>query len=109
MAESIAHLTQCQSEKPGPKALNSNTMQVMKTNSDTTTKLYIGLDVHKEQTSIALAEPGSKGEIRSYGSVATSQIMLERVVRRIAKAHDFYYTFLFVYLIDQAMLDIKAS
>jgi transposase len=59
----------------------------MKTNSDTTTKLYIGLDVHKEQTSIALAEPGSKGEIRSYGSVATSQIMLERVVRRIAKAH----------------------
>ena len=59
----------------------------MKTNSDTTTKLYIGLDVHKEQTSIALAEPGSKGEIRSYGNVATSQIMLERVVRRIAKAH----------------------
>lgn len=59
----------------------------MKTNSDTTTKLYIGLDVHKEQTSIALAEPGSQGEIRSYGSVATSQIMLERVVRRIAKAH----------------------
>lgn len=59
----------------------------MKTNSDTTTKLYVGLDVHKEQTSIALADPGSKGEIRSYGSVATSQIMLERVVRRIAKAH----------------------
>jgi transposase len=59
----------------------------VKTNSDTTTKLYVGLDVHKEQTSIALADPGSKGEIRSYGSVATSQIMLERVVRRIAKAH----------------------
>jgi transposase len=59
----------------------------MKTNSDTTAKLYIGLDVHKEQTSIALADPGSKGELRSYGSVATSQIMLERVVRRIAKAH----------------------
>jgi len=59
----------------------------MKTNSDTTVKLYIGLDVHKEQTSIALAEPGSMGEIRSHGNVATSQIMLERVVRRIAKAH----------------------
>lgn len=59
----------------------------MKTNSDTTAKLYIGLDVHKEQTSIALADPGSKGELRSYGSVATSQIMLERVVRRVAKAH----------------------
>ena len=35
----------------------------------------------------AVAESGSKGEIRSHGSVATSQIMLERVVRRIAKAH----------------------
>jgi transposase len=59
----------------------------MKPNSDTTTKLYIGLDVHKEQTSVALAEPGAKGEIRSYGSVATTQIALERMVRRIAKAN----------------------
>ena len=31
---------------------------MMKTNSDTTPKLYVGLDVHKEQTSVALAEPG---------------------------------------------------
>jgi transposase len=58
----------------------------MKTNSDTTTKLYIGLDVHKEQTSVALAEPGAKGEIRSHGNCATSQIALERLIRRIAKA-----------------------
>ena len=59
----------------------------MKTNSDTTTKLYIGLDVHKEQTSVAIAEPDSKGEVRSYGSVATTQIALERLVRNIAKSH----------------------
>lgn len=58
----------------------------MKTNSDTTAKLYIGLDVHKEQTSVALAEPGAKGEIRSHGNCATSQIALERLIRRIAKA-----------------------
>ncbi len=58
----------------------------MKTNSDTTAKLYIGLDVHKEQTSVALAEPGAKGEIRSHGNCATSQIALERIIRRITKA-----------------------
>jgi len=58
----------------------------MKTNSDTTTKLYIGFDVHKEKTSLAIAEPGAAGEVRSYGQVATTQIVLERILRKIAKA-----------------------
>ena len=58
----------------------------MKTNSDTTTKFYIGLDVHKEQTAVAIAEPDITSEIRSYGNCATSQIALERLIRRIAKA-----------------------
>lgn len=58
----------------------------MKPNSDTTTKLYIGFDVHKEKTSIAIAEPGAAGEIRSYGEVATTQIALERTLRKITKA-----------------------
>ncbi|MEI6175648.1 MAG: IS110 family transposase [Verrucomicrobiota bacterium] len=58
----------------------------MKTNSDTTTKLYVGFDVHKEKTSLAIADPGATGEIRSYGEVATTQIALERTLRKIAKA-----------------------
>lgn len=58
----------------------------MKTNSDTTTKLYIGFDVHKEKTTIALAQPDAGGEVRSYGEVATTQIALERTIRKIAKA-----------------------
>jgi hypothetical protein len=45
----------------------------MKTNSDTTPELYIGLDVHKEKTSVAVADPGAQGEIRSHGEVATTQ------------------------------------
>lgn len=57
----------------------------MKTNPDTTPQLYIGLDVHKEKTSVALADPGAKGEIRHFGEVATSQVALDRLIRRIAK------------------------
>jgi len=58
----------------------------MKTNSDTTPALYIGLDVHKEKTSVAIADPGTNGEVRSHGEVATTQVALERLIRRIAKA-----------------------
>lgn len=60
----------------------------MKTNSDTTRKLYIGLDVHKEQTVIAILESDRDSEPRQYGSVASTQHALERVMRRIAKAQD---------------------
>jgi transposase len=60
----------------------------MKTNSDTTPKLYIGLDVHKEKTSVAIADPGANGEIRHHGEVATTQIALDRFIRRIAKTRE---------------------
>ncbi|MBK1829083.1 hypothetical protein JIN81_18775, partial [Haloferula rosea] len=57
----------------------------MKTNSDTPQKLYLGLDVHKAQTTVAIADPGAGGEVRHYSSVATTHTTFERVVRRIAK------------------------
>lgn len=59
----------------------------MKTNSDTTPKLYVGLDVHKEQTSVAIADPGPHGEIRSHGNIVTSMPAIERFLRRLVKAH----------------------
>ena len=42
----------------------------MKPKSDTTPALYIGLEVHKEKTSVPVADPGPEREIRSHGEVA---------------------------------------
>ena len=61
----------------------------MKTNSDTTPALYIGLDVHKEKTSVAIADPGAKGEIRHHGEVATTQVALERLILESAVGVEF--------------------
>jgi transposase len=57
----------------------------MKTNSDAPKTLYLGLDVHKEETVIAILESDRDAEPRHYGSIKTSQHALERAMRRIAK------------------------
>jgi transposase len=60
----------------------------MKTNSDTPRALYLGLDVHKEKTSIAILEAERDAEPRLYGEIGTTQHALERAIRRIAKSND---------------------
>jgi transposase len=49
--------------------------------------LYIGLDVHKDSITIAIAEPGSKGEIRIFGTITNDLHAVEKALSRIRKAH----------------------
>ena len=49
--------------------------------------LHLGLDVHKDSITIAIAEPGSKGEIRLLGTITNDVDRLEKALRRIGKAH----------------------
>src|SRR5678815_3743547 len=61
----------------------------MQTNNHTmqTITLYLGLDVHKDSITIAIAEPGSKGEIRLFGAITNDLGRLEKALIRIRLAH----------------------
>ncbi len=40
--------------------------------------LYLGLDVHKDSITIAIAEPGPQGEIRLFGTLSSDIDRLEK-------------------------------
>src|SRR3974377_212725 len=48
--------------------------------------LYIGLDVHKDSLTIAVAEPGPKGEIRLFGKISNDLGRLQKALLRISDA-----------------------
>jgi transposase len=50
-------------------------------------KLYIGLDVHKDSITIAIAPAGRASEIRLFGTITNDLHALERALFRIRKAH----------------------
>lgn len=49
--------------------------------------LYIGLDVHKDSVTIAIAQSGRQGEIRLYGTTTNDLHALEKVLAKLRKAH----------------------
>lgn len=50
-------------------------------------KLYIGLDVHKDSITIAIAPAGRSSEVRLYGTITHDLHALERALSRIRQAH----------------------
>ena len=50
-------------------------------------KLYLGLDVHKDSITIAIAPAGRASEIRLFGTVTNDLHALEKALARIRKAH----------------------
>jgi transposase len=50
-------------------------------------KLYIGLDVHKDSITIAIAPAGPQNEIRLYGTISNDLHALEKALARIRQAH----------------------
>jgi len=48
---------------------------------------YVGLDVHKDTTVIAVAESGRDGEVRLYGQIASDLAALEKVLRKLGGEH----------------------
>lgn len=50
-------------------------------------KLYIGLDVHKDSITLAIAPAGRQSEIRLFGAVTNDLHALEKALARIRQAH----------------------
>lgn len=46
---------------------------------------YVGLDVHKDTISVALAETGKRGEVREHGKIANTPAALKTLVAKLAR------------------------
>lgn len=52
-----------------------------------TTTAFVGLDVHKDSISVAIAEAGREGEVRFWGTLQNTAPALDGLCRRLAERH----------------------
>jgi transposase len=52
-----------------------------------TSKLYLGLDVHKDSITIAIAPDDRQGEIRPFGTISNDLHAVEKALTRIRQSH----------------------
>ena len=45
---------------------------------------YVGLDVHKKDIVVAVAEGGRRSEVREYGRIANTPVAVERLARKLS-------------------------
>ena len=48
---------------------------------------YVGLDVHEESVTVAVAQGGRDGEVRLYGTISNNLHAIEKLLRRVGKTH----------------------
>ena len=44
---------------------------------------YVGMDVHKDSITIAIADDGRDGEVRFYGKIAHNLNQIDKVMRKL--------------------------
>ena len=48
---------------------------------------YVGLDVHKDSISVAIAEAGRDGEVRHWGVIRNTPEAVARLARKLVERH----------------------
>ena len=55
--------------------------------------MYVGLDVHKDSISIALAEDGRDGEVHHYGKIGGDLSVLDRAIAKFEKKRELHFVY----------------